>query len=164
MRPTAPELLVFLAVAAAMVAIGAALLRMERVRGLAPLLGWLALGAGLAAVAALALAEFTARLGPENLWFRAPTFYGAMVILLGAGVWWLRRPAPRALRFGLPAILGHPRPRAVAHSRHMPSDGSDAGISAAPDALDDVVAEAGPGVAHPMRRIARNREHHSFLE
>jgi cytochrome c biogenesis protein CcmG/thiol:disulfide interchange protein DsbE len=102
MRPTAAELLVFLAVAAVVVAIGAALLRMARVRWL----GWLVLCAGLAAVAALALAEFTGRLGPENLWFRAPTFYGAMVILLGAAFWWLRRPAPRALRFGLPALLG----------------------------------------------------------
>jgi cytochrome c biogenesis protein CcmG/thiol:disulfide interchange protein DsbE len=101
MRPTATELLVFLAVAAALVAIGAALLRTTRARGL----GWLVLGAGLAAVAALALAEFTGRLGPENLWFRAPSFYGASVILLGAAIWWLRRPAPRALRFGLPAIL-----------------------------------------------------------
>jgi cytochrome c biogenesis protein CcmG/thiol:disulfide interchange protein DsbE len=105
MRPTATELLVFLAVAAALVAIGAALLRTTRARGLAHLLGWLVLGAGLAAVAALALAEFTGRLGPENLWFRAPSFYGASVILLGAAIWWLRRPAPRALRFGLPAIL-----------------------------------------------------------
>ena len=101
MRPTAAELLVFLAVAAAMVAIGAVLLRMERARWL----GWPALGAGLAAVAALALAEFTGRLGPENLWFRAPTFYGASIILLGATVWWLRRPASRARRCGLPALL-----------------------------------------------------------
>ena len=82
MRPTPTELLVFLAAAAATIAIGAALLRMARARGL----GWLALCAGLAAVAALALAEFTGRLGPENLWFRAPTFYGASIILLGGGI------------------------------------------------------------------------------
>jgi cytochrome c biogenesis protein CcmG, thiol:disulfide interchange protein DsbE len=101
MRPHAAELLVFLAVAAAAVAVGAALLRVPRARWL----GWLALGAGLAAVAVLALAQLTGRLGPENLWFRAPTFYAALAILIGAAVWWLRRPAPRALRFGLPAVL-----------------------------------------------------------
>jgi len=91
----------FVAFAAAAVAMGVALLRTARWR--AP--GWLTLFAGLGSLALLVLMQLTGRLGPEHLWFRAPTFYIALLILLSAGVWWLRRPAPPALRFGLPAAL-----------------------------------------------------------
>jgi cytochrome c biogenesis protein CcmG, thiol:disulfide interchange protein DsbE len=100
MRTTPTDLLLYLAAAALAVAIGGVLLR-TRVRWL----GWLALSAGCAALGVLALAQLTGRLGPEHLWFRSPTFYAAASILLGAAVWWLRRPAPPALRFGLPAVL-----------------------------------------------------------
>jgi thiol-disulfide isomerase/thioredoxin len=69
--------------------------------------GWVLLSFGLAGLGLLSLGQLTGRLGPEHLWFRAPSFYVATTILLLAGVWWLRRPASRALRFGLPiAVIG----------------------------------------------------------
>jgi thiol-disulfide isomerase/thioredoxin len=80
---------------------GAVLLRSSRAIALA----WMLVAGGLAAVALLALAHLTGRLGAEQLWFRAPTFYPAALILLAASAWWLARPAPRLLRFGLPAAL-----------------------------------------------------------
>jgi len=91
----------FVAVAAIAVVVGIALLRGARFRVLA----WLVLFSGLGLLALQVLLQLTGRLGPEHLWFRAPTFYIAAVILASAGVWWLRRPAPPALRFGLPAAL-----------------------------------------------------------
>jgi thiol-disulfide isomerase/thioredoxin len=100
MRANASDLWIILVIAAAATAAGVALLR-TRARG--P--GWLLLAGGLAVTAWLALAQFTGRLGPEHLGFRSPTFYGALAVLLVAAAWWLRRPAPRALRFGLPAVL-----------------------------------------------------------
>ena len=101
MRVDAMDLVLFLAGACAAIGLGAGLLRVSRAR----VIGWIVLLGGLAAVTLLALAQFTGRLGPEHLWFRSPTFFVAVVILLGAFVWWLWRPAPRALRFGLPAVL-----------------------------------------------------------
>ena len=65
---------------------------------------WLLLAAGLGGLALLALMEFAGRLGPEHFWFRAPSFYVAGVILLGALIWWMRRPAPALLRYGLPTL------------------------------------------------------------
>lgn len=100
MRANASELWVILAVAAAAMIVGLALLR-TRARNL----GWVAVAAGLGAATLLALAQFTGRLGPEHLWFRSPTFYAALFMLLSGTTWWLHRPAPRALRFGLPAAL-----------------------------------------------------------
>jgi cytochrome c biogenesis protein CcmG, thiol:disulfide interchange protein DsbE len=100
-RVHASYLLIFVAVAAVVVALGFALLRTEKWRAPA----WLTLFVGLGALALLALMQLTGRLGPEQLWFRAPTFYIASVILVSAAVWWLRRPAALALRFGLPAVL-----------------------------------------------------------
>ena len=100
MRANATDLWIILAIAAAATLAGIALLR-SRARGL----GWLGVSGGLAIAALLALAQFTGRLGPEHLWFRSPTFYGALIMLVVAAAWWLRRPAPRALRFGLPALL-----------------------------------------------------------
>lgn len=100
MRANLTELWLILAIAAAAAVAGVALQR-TRFRG--P--GWLALAGGVGVAALLALAQFTGRLGPEHLWFRSPTFYGALTLLVLAAAWWLRRPAPRALRFGLPALL-----------------------------------------------------------
>jgi thiol-disulfide isomerase/thioredoxin len=100
MRANPVDLLIILGIAADAASAGAGLLR-TRARGLA----WLALGGGVGAAALLALAQFTGRLGPEHLWFRSATFYGAAVLVLVAAAWWLRRPAPRALRLGLPAVL-----------------------------------------------------------
>ena len=100
-RVHASYLLIFVSVAAAMVALGVAWLRTARWRVPA----WLIFIVGVGSLALLVLMELTGRLGPEHLWFRAPTFYIASLILVFAAVWWLRRPAPRALRFGLPAAL-----------------------------------------------------------
>jgi thiol-disulfide isomerase/thioredoxin len=101
MRVDAMDLMVFLGSACVVIVLGAALLRVPR----ALALGWMLLIGGLGAVALLVLAQLTGRLGHEHLWFRAPTFYPAALILLGASIWWLMRPAPRLLRFGLPAAL-----------------------------------------------------------
>ena len=98
---TVAHLLLFVAVAAIAVAVGIALLRGARFRVLA----WLALSIGLSWLTLQVLMQLTGRLGPEHLWFRSPAFYIAALILAAAGVWWLRRPASPALRFGLPAAL-----------------------------------------------------------
>ena len=100
-RVHASYLLIFVGVAALAVGLGVALLRTPR-WGVP---GWLVLFAGLVPLALLVLAQITGRLGLEHLWFRSPSFYFAAVILASAGVWWLRRPALPALRFGLPATL-----------------------------------------------------------
>jgi cytochrome c biogenesis protein CcmG, thiol:disulfide interchange protein DsbE len=100
MRPNATELWILLVIAAAAMVAGISLLR---TRARAP--AWLAVAAGLGLAALLALAQFTGRFGPEYLWFRSPTFYGAVIILLAGAGWWLRRPAPASLRFGLPVVL-----------------------------------------------------------
>jgi thiol-disulfide isomerase/thioredoxin len=99
MRVQASHLFLFAACAAAAIAIGVAMLRTGRFRVPA----WLFFSIGSGALAALVLMQISGRLGLEHLWFRAPTFYIAMAILALAGVWWLRRPAPLLLRFGLPA-------------------------------------------------------------
>jgi thiol-disulfide isomerase/thioredoxin len=101
MRLEGMDLLMILGGACAAIGAGAVLLRTARTT----VFGWILLAGGLAAVGLLALAQLSGRLGPEQLWFRAPTFYIAALILMGASVWWLSRPAPRALRFGLPAAL-----------------------------------------------------------
>jgi thiol-disulfide isomerase/thioredoxin len=100
MRANPSDLWIALVIAAGATAAGIALLR-TRASGL----GWLALAGGLAIAALLSLAQFTGRLGPEHLWFRSPTFYGAVVVIIACAAWWLRRPAPRALRLGMPALM-----------------------------------------------------------
>jgi thiol-disulfide isomerase/thioredoxin len=101
MRVDAMDLMLFLVAACMAIAAGAVLLR--KPRWVAP--GGILLVGGIGAVALLVLAQLTGRLGPEHLWFRAPTFYPAALVLSGAAAWWLLRPAPRLLRFGLPAAL-----------------------------------------------------------
>ncbi len=101
MRPDASQLLVFVALATAAVAAGVMLLRTGRFRALA----WIVLAGGAGSLALLALLQLTGRLGPEQLWFRSPSFYLAALVLAAAAVWWVRRPARPVLRFGLPAAL-----------------------------------------------------------
>lgn len=101
MRVQAVHLLVFVAIAGAAFGIGVSMLRTARLR----VPGWIFICGGLGALALLMLVQFTGRLGPEQLWFRAPTFYVAASILAMGVIWWLRRPAPRWLRFGVPAVL-----------------------------------------------------------
>src|ERR1044071_8774929 len=100
MRANATQLWILLGIAAAATAVGIALLR-TRARGPA----WLAVAGGLGLAALPALARVNGRFGPESLWFRSPTFYGAVIMLLAGAAWWLRRPAPGSLRFGLPVVL-----------------------------------------------------------
>jgi thiol-disulfide isomerase/thioredoxin len=94
---TSTAILVFLLTAIVAIALGRALL--PRSRALAGLL----LVGGFGAVATLALAQLSGRLGPQQLWFRAPTFYLALAVLIAGAIWWLRRPATRFTRLGLPA-------------------------------------------------------------
>ncbi len=101
MRIDASQLLLLVAIATGAVAGSVALLRTGRL----PALAWLGFAGALGLLALLMLLQLTGRLGPEQLWFRAPTFYIAAAVLACAGTWWLRRPARRALRFGLPATL-----------------------------------------------------------
>lgn len=94
-------LLLFVAGAAVVVVAGAALLRVERVR----LLGGALLMGGTGALAVLVLAHFTGRFGPDQLWFRSPSFAAAVVVLLVTAAWWLRRPARALSRFAFPVAL-----------------------------------------------------------
>ncbi len=55
---------------------------------------------GFAIAGFVAFSHLAARFGPELVWFRAPTFYASVVILLGGVVWWLRRPISLKLRVG----------------------------------------------------------------
>jgi thiol-disulfide isomerase/thioredoxin len=101
MQLDASQLLLVAAAASAAVAAGIALLQSSKWR----MFAWLAFILGAGALGLLALMLLTGRFGPENLWFRTPAFYLAAIVLLGAAAWWLRRPAPRLLRFGLPALV-----------------------------------------------------------
>ena len=134
------RLLLFALVCAGAVALAALLLRFTRPRegGPAParLIGWLLLIVSLGGLALLALAEFMGRFGPEHFWFREPSFFVAVAVLLGAAAWWLRRPARPVVRFGLPAgvaglalvavLLGRVDGRAMPLSMSMPTRGVSA--------------------------------------
>jgi thiol-disulfide isomerase/thioredoxin len=101
LRVDASQLLVFVAFAAAAVSGGIVLLRNARLRVLA----WLFLAGGTGSLALLMLLQLTGRFGPEQLWFRAPSFYVAAAVLAFVVAWWMGRPARSAVRFGLPAAL-----------------------------------------------------------
>ena len=108
MRTT--SILIFLAIALAIIAAGSLAFRAaNRGSGDAAraqrVFAWFATLLGFELVGAIAFAHLSGRLGAERLWFRAPTFYLAGVILLAGFVSWLRRPAPASVRFGLPAIV-----------------------------------------------------------
>jgi cytochrome c biogenesis protein CcmG, thiol:disulfide interchange protein DsbE len=102
-------MLIFTLVCLGAIAVSVAVLRATRpttgpVRAMRAM-AWSLLAGGLGALALLALAQFMGRFGPDRFWFREPTFFVAIVVLAGATVWWLRRPAPALQRFGLPALL-----------------------------------------------------------
>jgi thiol-disulfide isomerase/thioredoxin len=110
MTVTTTTLLTFLACAAAAGVAGAWLvqrsMRAESGRaGIARGAGWSLFLLATAGVAALALAHLSGRLGAAQLWFRAPSFHVATVLLIGAAIWWFAQPTPRLLRVGLPALV-----------------------------------------------------------
>ena len=103
-------LLAFLACAAAAGVAGAWLVqRSTRTNGggagILRGIGWALFLLATAAVGALALAHLSGRFGAAQLWFRAPSFHVAAVLLTGAAVWWFTQPTPRLLRVGLPALV-----------------------------------------------------------
>jgi thiol-disulfide isomerase/thioredoxin len=61
--------------------------------------------AGFAGAGLIALGHLTARFGPEQIWFRAPTFYVAGALVIAGIAWWVRRPAPPVVRFGAPGVI-----------------------------------------------------------
>jgi thiol-disulfide isomerase/thioredoxin len=67
--------------------------------------GWFLYLLATAGIGVLALAHLSGRLGAAQLWFRAPSFYVASAMLIGAAIWWFAQPMPRALRVGLPAVV-----------------------------------------------------------
>lgn len=56
--------------------------------------------AGFAVAAFVTFGHLSGRFGLEQLWFRAPTFYAATLLVLIGVVWWSRRPLPLATRVG----------------------------------------------------------------
>jgi len=106
------SLLMFLGVAALCIAAGITLLGRTTRDGVGSralrALGWLLLVVGSCLTGGIAALQFTGRLGPAQLWFRAPSFFVALVMLLGIAIWWFRRrfvhPQARLIRYGLPAL------------------------------------------------------------
>ena len=48
----------------------------------------------------VAFGHLSGRFGLEQLWFRAPTFYVASLLVIAGAIWWLRRPMSLGLRVG----------------------------------------------------------------
>jgi len=104
-------LLILLGVAAACIAAGILLLGRVPHTGLARFLrvaAWLLVLGGSMVTATIAGLQFMGRLGPAQLWFRAPAFFVAVAILLAVAIWWFQRrfvhPHARLIRYGLPAL------------------------------------------------------------
>jgi thiol-disulfide isomerase/thioredoxin len=107
------SILLFLGVSTSLIALGIAwLARISTADNVGAhaqrVFAWLLIAFGVCLVGGLAGMQLTGRLGPAQLWFRAPSFYIAVAVLLAAAVWWFRRPIdhPRArlVRFGLPSV------------------------------------------------------------
>jgi thiol-disulfide isomerase/thioredoxin len=99
-----------LVIALASIAAGALTLRAARLRRgedaqLQRAIAWLFTAGGFGVAGVLAFAYLTGRFGPERPWYYAPPFYLAAVILSVGAVWWLRRPAPNVVRFGVPLVF-----------------------------------------------------------
>ena len=112
MEVATTSILILLGIASSSIAAGILLLGRVRQRGIPSRilrgLAWILLVVGAGLAAAIAGLQLTGRLGPAQLWFRAPSFYVAAAILVLVATWWFRRPFvhPRArlIRFGLPAL------------------------------------------------------------
>ena len=112
MEVATQSLLILLGASAVCIAVGMTLLGRIAPKGLAWRAlrgaGWLLVLLGSLVTAAIAALQLTGRLGPAQLWFRAPSFYFAAVILLAVAIWWFRRrfvhPHARLIRYGLPAL------------------------------------------------------------
>ena len=112
MEVVTTSLLSLLGLAAASIAAGITLLGRTVPSGLAirvlRVIAWLLVIFGSLMSAAIAALQLTGRLGPAQLWFRAPSFYLAAAILLAVATWWFRRrfvhPHARLIRYGLPAL------------------------------------------------------------
>lgn len=112
MEVATQSLLILLGASAVCIAVGMTLLGRIAPKGLARralrVAGWLLVLLGSLVTAAIAALQLTGRLGPAQLWFRAPSFYFAAVILLAVAIWWFRRrfvhPHARLIRYGLPAL------------------------------------------------------------
>ena len=112
MEVATTSLLIILGLAAASIAAGVTLLGRATREGLAVralrAAAWLLVFFGSLVSAAIAGLQLTGRLGPAQLWFRAPSFYVAAAILLAVATWWFRRrsvhPHARLIRYGLPAM------------------------------------------------------------
>lgn len=103
MEAVTTSILLVLTLAAGCIMAGVAMLR--RIA----FIGWFLIVSGSCVVGGIAALQLTGRLGPAQLWFRAPTFYLAAAILLAVAAWWFRRPFDhphaRTLRLGIPATL-----------------------------------------------------------
>ena len=111
MEVATSSLLILLGIAAACIAAGVFLLGRTARSGLARVLrtaAWLLISLSSMLTAAIAGLQFTGRLGPAQLWFRAPSFFVALTILLAVAAWWFRRsfvhPHARLIKYGLPAM------------------------------------------------------------
>ena len=112
MEVATTSLLIILGVAAASIAAGTILLGRATRHGLVVralrATAWLLVFFGSLVSAAIASLQLTGRLGPAQLWFRAPSFYVAAAILLVVAAWWFRRrfvhPHAHLIRYGLPAL------------------------------------------------------------
>ena len=106
------SILILLGIAIACVAAGIVLLdRLPRNGGVSRVLravAWIPLVLGAVLAAGIAGLQLTGRLGPEQLWFRAPSFFVAAAILVLTAHWWFGRafihPHARLIRWGLPAL------------------------------------------------------------
>ena len=112
MEVATTSLLIRLGLAAASIAAGITLLGRSARNSLAVrvlrAIAWLLVCFGSLLSAAIAGSQLMGRLGPAQLWFRAPSFYLAAAIVLAVAIWWFRRrfvhPHAGLIRYGLPAL------------------------------------------------------------
>jgi thiol-disulfide isomerase/thioredoxin len=111
MEVATTSLLILLGMAAAAIAAGITLLGRTSRTGFARVLraiAWILIVFGSLLSAAIAALQFTGRLGPAQVWFRAPSFYFAAAILLAVATWWFRRRFAsengRLIKYGVPAL------------------------------------------------------------